>query len=154
MSYTPTSWNTGDTITASALNKIENGIANAGSAVIVHTNEGANEADAGGTLDKTFAEIYDALKNGTPVYVKTGNETSGLSSDYACGMGVLPVLAAIKYADTFRVYVSGHRLGVVSGNYYSGVPAVATFTASSASGYPSLTNLVSPSTSAVVDWVD
>lgn len=31
MSYTPTSWTTGDTITASALNKIEQGIANAGS---------------------------------------------------------------------------------------------------------------------------
>lgn len=30
MSYTPTSWSTGDTITASAMNKIENGIANAG----------------------------------------------------------------------------------------------------------------------------
>ena len=31
MSYTPTSWSTGDTITAAAMNKIENGIANAGS---------------------------------------------------------------------------------------------------------------------------
>lgn len=30
MGYTPTTWNTGDTITASALNKIENGVANAG----------------------------------------------------------------------------------------------------------------------------
>lgn len=30
MSYTPTTWTTGDTITASALNKIENGIASAG----------------------------------------------------------------------------------------------------------------------------
>ena len=30
MSYTPTTWTTGDTVTASALNKIENGIANAG----------------------------------------------------------------------------------------------------------------------------
>ena len=30
MSYTPTTWSTGDTITASAMNKIENGIANAG----------------------------------------------------------------------------------------------------------------------------
>ena len=30
MSYTPTSWSTGDTITAAAMNKIENGIANAG----------------------------------------------------------------------------------------------------------------------------
>ena len=31
MSYTPTTWTTGDTITATAMNKIENGIANAGS---------------------------------------------------------------------------------------------------------------------------
>ena len=30
MSYTPTNWTTGDTITATALNKIENGIASAG----------------------------------------------------------------------------------------------------------------------------
>lgn len=30
MSYTPTTWTTGDTITASSLNKIEQGIANAG----------------------------------------------------------------------------------------------------------------------------
>ena len=30
MAYTPTTWNTGDTITATAMNKIENGIANAG----------------------------------------------------------------------------------------------------------------------------
>ena len=30
MSYTPTTWTTGDTITATALNKIENGIASAG----------------------------------------------------------------------------------------------------------------------------
>lgn len=30
MSYTPTNWNTGDTITAAAMNKIENGIADAG----------------------------------------------------------------------------------------------------------------------------
>lgn len=30
MSYTPTEWKNGDTITASAMNKIENGIANAG----------------------------------------------------------------------------------------------------------------------------
>ena len=30
MSYTPTTWTTGDTITASAMNKIENGIAGAG----------------------------------------------------------------------------------------------------------------------------
>ena len=35
MGYTPTTWATGDTVTASALNKIENGIANAGSVASV-----------------------------------------------------------------------------------------------------------------------
>jgi hypothetical protein len=30
MSYTPTTWQTGDTITAEKLNKLENGVANAG----------------------------------------------------------------------------------------------------------------------------
>ena len=35
MSYSPTTWSTGDTITASAMNKIENGIANAGGSAIV-----------------------------------------------------------------------------------------------------------------------
>lgn len=38
MSYTPTTWTTGDTITATALNKIENGVANAGSVATVCVN--------------------------------------------------------------------------------------------------------------------
>lgn len=60
MSYTPTNWNTGDTITASALNKIENGIANAGG--------GGGDffvvTESDGVLDKTWTEIYTALSNG------------------------------------------------------------------------------------------
>lgn len=37
MAYTPTTWTTGDTITASAMNKIENGIAGAGGYDLVIT---------------------------------------------------------------------------------------------------------------------
>ena len=64
MSYTPTNWSTGDTITASAMNKIENGIANAGGIFWITTTE----TDLGqGTrlyrLDKTFLEIYTAMQN-------------------------------------------------------------------------------------------
>lgn len=50
MSYTPTSWNTGDTITASALNKIEQGIANAGGSVarvLVNFNDGGLSGSVG-----------------------------------------------------------------------------------------------------------
>lgn len=55
MSYEPTNWKSGDTVTSAKLNKIEQGIANAGGgggALIVTNTDG--------TLDKTWQEIHDA----------------------------------------------------------------------------------------------
>ena len=67
MSYTPTQWNTGDTITASALNKIEQGIANAGGATpFVIT---ASDISGGFTTDKTFTQVKTAFNTGTPVFI-------------------------------------------------------------------------------------
>ena len=53
MSYTPTTWTNGDTITAEKLNKMEQGIAGAGGIFIVN--------EVSGALDKTFNEIDAAL---------------------------------------------------------------------------------------------
>lgn len=55
MAYTPTTWATGDTITAALLNKMEGGIADAGGGggILVAT-------DTEGTLDKTWQEIFNA----------------------------------------------------------------------------------------------
>ena len=66
MSYTPTNWTTGDTITATKLNKMEQGIANAGSAMVLTITTTLLSK----TLNKTFAEIYEALHNGTPCYIQ------------------------------------------------------------------------------------
>ena len=57
MSYTPTEWKAGDTVTSAKLNKIEQGIASAGGGgtsdiLIVHSNNDV--------LDKTWTEIRDA----------------------------------------------------------------------------------------------
>lgn len=52
MSYTPNTWQTGDTITAAKLNNMEQGIASAGGVLIV------NESNK--TLDKTWQTISDA----------------------------------------------------------------------------------------------
>lgn len=57
MSYTPTEWKAGDTVTSTKLNKIEQGIASASGnetsdILIVHSNNGI--------LDKTWTEIRDA----------------------------------------------------------------------------------------------
>ena len=40
MAYTPTTWVTGDTVTATKMNKLEQGVANAGSAMIVTETSG------------------------------------------------------------------------------------------------------------------
>lgn len=51
MAYTPTEWQTGDIITATKLNNMEQGIANAGVLQVRDNN---------GTLDKTWKEITDS----------------------------------------------------------------------------------------------
>ena len=73
MSYTPTSWNTGDTITASALNKIENGIADAGGASwdavirLVHAENSGTDTPQNLTpsiVSGTFAQLANKMMSG------------------------------------------------------------------------------------------
>lgn len=67
MSYTPTNWTTGDTITASALNKIENGIANAGGgidAVVWYPN-----SNVGWQISGDFASALQKAQNGIPLAI-------------------------------------------------------------------------------------
>ena len=71
MSYTPTEWKKGDLITSEKLNKIEEGIVNAGSSgggvFIIEENwdEDGNIA----TLDKTLGEIKNAFSLKIPVFI-------------------------------------------------------------------------------------
>ena len=72
MSYEPTNWKDGDLVTSAKLNKIEQGIAgNNGSSIlkvgIVYEGDDAS-------LDKTFKEIRDAIKEQIPVYVCGGSD--------------------------------------------------------------------------------
>lgn len=134
MAYTPTTWNTGDDVTATKLNKIENGIANAGNAVII-TETNTNN----GTLDKTFAEIYDLIHSGTPCYIKKldGEAQSNLDNSYAYNIQLMPIVAIFKYNDDYRIY-SSYAIG--SGNqssiYNIGSPAIVTYQVSSSDDYP------------------
>ena len=70
MSYTPTNWSTGDTITASAMNKIENGIANAGG--IFWITAAFDDLDVF-RLDKTYLEIYTAMRNKSLCIISSDN---------------------------------------------------------------------------------
>lgn len=57
MSYEPTQWSAGDTVTSAKLNKIEQGIAANGEILLVHTTLNGDNLP---TLDKTWQEIHDA----------------------------------------------------------------------------------------------
>ena len=61
MAYNPTTWGTGDTITASALNKIEQGIANAGDFAVVKvdwTDWNSSYQCSVGTTDGLVGDMY------------------------------------------------------------------------------------------------
>ena len=74
MSYEPKTWECGDTITAEALNHLEQGVANAGGGgtepLIVHAVGDSSPYH----LDKTYAEIHSALLAGTPLYFDLSQE--------------------------------------------------------------------------------
>lgn len=64
MAYEPTEWEAGMKVTASRLNKIEQGIVDAGGVMIVRNTSSTATVT---TFDKTWQEIYDAIENGSIV---------------------------------------------------------------------------------------
>lgn len=145
MSYTPTTWNTGDTITASALNKIEQGIADGGGggATII--------TDSSGTLDKTYAEIYNLVNSGTPCYVlfNANGSSSDLDSDYNYFIVLLQVISVFKYNDVYRIFCGSTMANEVDNISYLGTPAIWTYQASVSSGYPTFLRTVPVASNAV-----
>lgn len=129
MSYTPTSWNTGDTITAAAMNKIENGIANANAGNIMIVEIEDDDGDF--VMNKTYAEIYNALKDGIPCYAHNPTRaTTNIDSAYVTWADLSPIVLAYKYDIKYRILVGG-----ASALYFSsvtdtlGTPAVQVFAA-------------------------
>lgn len=77
MSYEPTTWKTGDVVTSTKLNKMEQGIADAGGGSggggVLVVNMTADQQARTVTLDKTWQEIYDAITGGKSVIAKHVN---------------------------------------------------------------------------------
>lgn len=80
MSYVPTNWQTGDTITAEKLNNEESGIVSANPFIItVNTSDMVQYQgmDCFGT-DTNYDELVNALKSGRLAYVKYLSEEEGM----------------------------------------------------------------------------
>lgn len=88
MSYTPTSWNTGDTITAAAMNKIENGIANAGATIITVplTDTGAAYISPSGSGDLSWNDIAAAFESGSVVRLVYENNNTPVMTTQITGV--------------------------------------------------------------------
>ena len=67
MSYTPTNWQTGDTITAEKLNNMESGIENANEPLFVTLTP--TGADLSGTMNKSPQEIAEAVVSGKRIFI-------------------------------------------------------------------------------------
>ena len=135
MSYTPTTWATGDTITAAGLNKIEQGIAGAGSALICSCSYDDDLGEY--ALDKTLQEIYDALLGGTPVYVRY--QYGILGTDYSGSIYLAPIIKIYHYDYTNMVRVCAAKMdGIGAKNGLSAVlsPSVVMFSATAMNDRP------------------
>ena len=99
MSYEPTTWKAGDTVTSAKLNKMEQGIAAGGGALVVNV---VHEQGKPNSLGKTAKEIFEAFTSGiNVVLVDEGDSgvTSGtLTGASLSGGGKLPV----SYLFTFK----------------------------------------------------
>lgn len=125
MAYTPTTWECGDAITAAKLNNLEGGVQEAleccGSgtlAIVERTDETTDVA----TLNKTWQEIYDAMSNGVAcnIFIIEPDE------QHAHRSFVVDVF--FNDADSnYQVYAM---------NYGGGFTTQQTYTADTASGYP------------------
>lgn len=145
MSYTPTTWTTGDTITATAMNKIEQGIANAGGVLICNSSV----VNSVYTLDKTVQEIYNAMLAGTPVYIKF---QYGDFETYSGSMYLAPIIAIANYnyTEVIRIIASKpYRQQFDSENYNYSAGALV-YQATSLNAYPTFLKATGVSSSALV----
>ena len=158
MAYSKHTWEDGEVITAAKLNNIEDGCGNSGVMTAGVTTSGQESSyypifyDT--SLNKTFKEIYDALSEGTPIYVRA---VTGTTTDYTAAAMIGHVAMAFKYDNTYRVYVETpvFRFGSMGGmGAHNAVPSVIIFSASSASSYPVAIGAVSFNSSVNTDTWD
>lgn len=134
MAYSPTTWTTGDTISASALNKIEQGIAGAGASLIVNITDTGD----GYVMDKTYVEIYEAMEAGRQCLLRNnlGAYYSDIDTDYGHQVVLGEITLCYKYDTVYRVIAAHPRVSTVSNQGNLAVPGVYVFAAETSTDYP------------------
>lgn len=116
MSYTPTTWQTGDTITADKLNNMESGIENGQTLVVTITQNGGVYV-----ADKTFSEITSAWSAGKTV-IADASAVGSTGVLYLTKVGESSVIfSSARGVDTYTITMrSGGTINLTSKyNLYS-----------------------------------
>lgn len=100
MSYTPTTWVTGDTITATKLNNMEQGIANAGNVALFYFPNSTVGWQVAG-ID--FATAFDKLTNGELFIAFV---CSSIATNHYGGWEIVPFVGWSNSPDKIWVYFS------------------------------------------------
>lgn len=92
------------------------------------------------TLDKTYAELFDMLREGKLIYFNLAwydpETEDGYDDTYNYRMYSYMLVQMFKYDDNYRcLFTNGYCEGV-SENYNVGVPAMITFQVSDSESYP------------------
>ena len=109
MAYTPTTWVTGDTITAVKLNNMEQGIASAGGLIVLiePTQDGMQLI-----FSKTWKEIYDAITAVPVIFLRV--EANGNYND----ISILLLNNISEYDGQYFVMVAETEYSTNSENGY------------------------------------
>ena len=121
MSYTPTEWECGDTITAAKMNKIEQGIADAsnnGGVLIVHTAQQTVGDSLFLVMDKTMSELLEAYEAGKTIIVEEPDLT-GMNDGVAIRLYVSKLHIANNYGYALAVTFNGSDTAESSAPYYN-----------------------------------
>ena len=114
MSYTPTNWKTGDVVSSERLNKLEEGVKDAYSGMVINDNAG--------TLDKTWQEVYDAMSAGIPCYIQ---------ENVSFGPGVFINRSYVEYVGSNMTDYTVRAIAFVNGQV-----SIFAYGTSSPNGYP------------------
>lgn len=107
MSYTPTTWTTGDTITATKLNKIEQGVANAGGICPIVGIYCPNSSVGYQAVGLDFETALSMAQEGIPFIAYTMTYDSSAGWFLSCVSQPLAVYYTENYPNRIDLQITG-----------------------------------------------
>lgn len=107
MSYTPKSWGTGDTIYASDMNRIENGVANANNTIGFDGIVYFPNSNVGYQIDGDFANALAKAQQGLPVVVYEAVYQSSSTNTCTYLSRNFPVWYETSHPDRLDIRITG-----------------------------------------------